>query len=59
MNFQTIDETTKPCNFLEGYFDIPENMIGVLQDDLQNAKQKDLVTPRSKLYKLHDRSATR
>jgi hypothetical protein len=37
-----MDETTKPFNFLEGYFEIPENMIGVLQDDLQNAKKIDL-----------------
>jgi hypothetical protein len=28
-------------------------MIGVLQDDLQNARQIDLVTPGSQLYKLH------
>jgi hypothetical protein len=28
-------------------------MIGVLQDDLQNAKQIDLVIPGSQLYKLH------
>jgi hypothetical protein len=34
LNFQLMDTKTKPCNFLEGYFNIPENMIGALQDDL-------------------------
>jgi hypothetical protein len=43
-NFQLMDETTKPFNFLEGYSNIPKSMIGILQDDLQNAKQIDLVT---------------
>jgi hypothetical protein len=52
-NFQFIVETPKPFNFLEGYFDIPESMIGVLQDDLQIAKQIDLVRSMSQLYKLH------
>jgi hypothetical protein len=46
-------QTTKSFNFLEGYFGILEKMIEVLQDDLQNAKQIDLVTPGSQLYKLH------
>jgi hypothetical protein len=52
-NFQLMDKTKKPFNFFKGYFDIPEIMIGVLQDDLQNAKQTDLVRPVSQLYKLH------
>jgi hypothetical protein len=30
INFQTMNETTKPFNFLKGYFYIPENMICVL-----------------------------
>jgi hypothetical protein len=34
INFQTMEETTTPFNFLKGYFDIPENMICVLQDAL-------------------------
>jgi hypothetical protein len=34
INFQTMEETTKPFNFLNEYFDIPENMICVLQDAL-------------------------
>jgi hypothetical protein len=52
-NFQLMEETTKPFYFLEGYFNIPETMIGSLQDDLQKAKQIDLVRPVSQLYKLH------
>jgi hypothetical protein len=51
-NFQTMDKTSKPFNFLEGDFDIPESMICGLQDDLIKAKQMDLVTPGSQLYKL-------
>jgi hypothetical protein len=38
---------------LEGYFVIPETMIGALQDDLQRAKQEDLAKPASRLYILH------
>jgi hypothetical protein len=52
-NFQTMDGTSKPFNFLEGYFDLPENMSCALLNDLINAKQMDLVTPGSQLYKLH------
>jgi hypothetical protein len=52
-NFQPTDGTSKPFNFLEGYFDLPENMTGALMDDLENAKIVDLVTPASQLYKLH------
>jgi hypothetical protein len=52
-NFQPTDGTSKPLNFLEGYFDLPENMAGTLMDDLENAKIVDLVTPASQLYKLH------
>jgi hypothetical protein len=48
-----MDETTPSFNFIEGYIHIPEKMIGVLQDDLQNAKQIELVTQGSQLYKLH------
>jgi hypothetical protein len=52
-NFQLMDKTMKPFNFLEGYFDIPETMIGALRDELHQAKQIDLVRPASQLYKLH------
>jgi hypothetical protein len=48
-----MDKPMKPFNFLEGYFDIPKTMIGSLWDDLQQAKQIDLVRPASQLYKLH------
>jgi hypothetical protein len=48
-----MDGTSKPFNLLEGYFDLPENMTCALLDDLINAKQMDLVTPGSQLYKLH------
>jgi hypothetical protein len=53
LNLQLMDTTTKPFNFLEGYFDIPETMIGALQDDLKRAKQEDLMKPASQLYILH------
>jgi hypothetical protein len=39
----------KTIQLLEGYFDIPENMTCTLLDDLENAKQVDLVTPASRL----------
>jgi hypothetical protein len=52
-NFQPTGGTSKPFNFLEGYFVIPENMTCTLLDDLENTKQVDLVTPASQLYKLH------
>jgi hypothetical protein len=52
-NFQPMDGTSKPFNFLEGYFDLPENMTCTLLDNLENAKQVDLVTPSLQLYKLH------
>jgi hypothetical protein len=45
LNFQLMDTATKPFNFLEGYFDIPETIIGALQGDLQCATQEDLMKP--------------
>jgi hypothetical protein len=48
-----MDTTTKSFNFLEGYFNIPETMLGALQDDPQRAKQEDLMKPASQLYRLH------
>jgi hypothetical protein len=53
LNFQLMDTTTKPFNFLEGYFDIPETMIGALQDGLQCSQQEYLMKPASQLYILH------
>jgi hypothetical protein len=43
IHFKLMDTTTKPFNFLEGYFNIPETMIGALQDDLKRAKQEGLM----------------
>jgi hypothetical protein len=52
-NFHLMDETTKKISFLEGYSNIPETTIGALWDDLQHAKQIELVRPASQLYKIH------
>jgi hypothetical protein len=48
-----MDKTTKPFNFIEGYFYIPKTMIGELQEDLQRAKKEDLVKSVSQLYRLN------
>jgi hypothetical protein len=53
LNFQLMDTTTKPFNFREGYFNIPDTMIGALQDDLQCSQQEYLMKPASQLYRLH------
>jgi hypothetical protein len=53
IHFQLMNTATKPFNFLEGYFNIPETMIGALQDDLKCTKQDDLMKPTSQLYRLH------
>jgi hypothetical protein len=58
LNFQLMDKTTKPFNVLEGYFNIRETMLGALQDDLQWAKQEDLMKPASQLYRLHSLKTT-
>jgi hypothetical protein len=39
VHFQLMDSTTKPFNFLEGYFNIPEIMIEALQEDLNRTKK--------------------
>jgi hypothetical protein len=52
-NYQPSDETSEPYNFLERYFDLPDNMTNTLMNDLADAKIIDLVTPASQLYKLH------
>jgi hypothetical protein len=52
-NFQLTDGTSEPFNFLEGYFDLPENMTCTLMDDLANAKKSTLYHRlHSCLYKL-------
>jgi hypothetical protein len=48
-----MDENSKPFNFLERYFDLPDNMTNTLMNDLADAKIIDLVSPNSQLYKLH------
>jgi hypothetical protein len=52
-NYQPTDETSEPFNFLERYFDLPDNMTNALMNNLADAKIIDLVTPASQLYKLH------
>jgi hypothetical protein len=53
LNFQIMNTTIKLFNLLEGYFDIPGTILGVLQDNLKRAKQEDLMKPASQLYILH------
>jgi hypothetical protein len=57
LNFQLMYTTTTPFNFLEGYFDIPETMIGALNDDLTRSKQEDLMKLASQLYTLHSKNS--
>jgi hypothetical protein len=52
-NYQPTDEASEPFNFLERYFDLPNNMNNTLIKDLADAKIIDLVTLASQLYKLH------
>jgi hypothetical protein len=52
-NYQPTDETYEPLNFLERYFDLPDNMTGTLMNELADAKIIDLISPASQLYKLH------
>jgi hypothetical protein len=47
------NENSKPFNFLERYFDLPDDMTNTLMNDLADAKQIDLVQPASQLFKLH------
>jgi hypothetical protein len=52
-NYQPTDENSEPFNFLERYFDLPDNMTNMLMNDLADEKKIDLVSPASQLYKLH------
>jgi hypothetical protein len=45
VNFQLMDTTTKPFNFLAGYFNIPETMIKALKTTLIEKKLKNFLTP--------------
>jgi hypothetical protein len=42
----------EPFNFLERYFDLPDDMTNTLMNDLTDAKQINLVQPASQLFKL-------
>jgi hypothetical protein len=50
-NYQP-NENSEPFNFLERYFDVPDDMMTTLMNDLADAKQIDLVQPSSQLFKL-------
>jgi hypothetical protein len=51
-NYQP-NENSEPFNFLERYFDLPDDMRNTLMNDLADAKQIDLVLTASQLFKLH------
>jgi hypothetical protein len=51
-NYQP-NENSELFNFLERYFDLPDDMTNKLMNDLAGAKQIDLVQPSSQLFKLH------
>jgi hypothetical protein len=52
-NYQPTDEISEPFNFLERYFDLPDNMTGTLMNDLADAKIVNPISPASQLCKLH------
>jgi hypothetical protein len=52
-NCQPTDETSERFNFLERYFDLPDNTTGPLMDDLADAKIIDIISPALQPYKLH------
>jgi hypothetical protein len=51
-NYQPSD-SSEPFNFLERYFDLPDNMTTTLMNDLKEMKQIDRIQPSSQLFKLH------
>jgi hypothetical protein len=51
-NYQP-NENSEPFNFLERYFDLPDDMKNMLMNKLAHAKQIDLVQPASQIFKLH------
>jgi hypothetical protein len=51
-NYQP-NENSEPFNFIERYFDLPDDMTTALMNDLADTKQIDLVQPSSQLFKLH------
>jgi hypothetical protein len=46
-------ENYEPFNFLERYFDLPDNMTNTLMNELADPKIIDIVSPVSQLYKLY------
>jgi hypothetical protein len=44
-NYQQTEQTSEPFNFLERYFDLPDNITGTLRDDLAGTKIVDLISP--------------
>jgi hypothetical protein len=47
-----MDQTTKTFNFIEGYFNFPDNMKDALKDNLERMKAEDLQKQTSQLYRL-------
>jgi hypothetical protein len=47
------NENSEPFNFLERYYDLPDDMKTILMNDLAETKQIDLVQPSSQLFKLY------
>jgi hypothetical protein len=47
-NYQP-NENSESFNFLERYFDLPDDMTNTLMNELADAKQTDLVQPASQL----------
>jgi hypothetical protein len=51
-NYQP-NKNSEPFNFIEIYFDLPDEMTNNLMSGLTDAKQIDLVQPASQLFKFH------
>jgi hypothetical protein len=51
-NYQPTEDS-EPFKSLERYFDLPDNMMNMLMNELADAKIIDLVQPASQLFKLH------
>jgi hypothetical protein len=50
-NYQP-NKNSEPFNFLERYFDLPDDMRNTLMNNLADAKQIDLAQPASQIFKL-------
>jgi hypothetical protein len=51
-NYQP-NKNSEPVTLLERYFDLPDDMMNMLMNELADAKQIDLVQPASQLFKLN------